>query len=116
VHTYDGFACSGRYLDITIGIMWLRARIREAVLIVLANNEKIGFTNAGAALIEAAVAGVLSQAESNDLLAPGWSVQRPDVSTVSAANKINRIFPDMKFKAVLQGAIQKVEIDGTLTV
>ena len=116
VHTYDGFACSGRYLDITIGIMWLRARIREAVLIVLANNEKIGFTNAGAALIEAAVAGVLSQAESNDLLAPGWSVQRPDVSTVSAANKINRIFPDMKFKAVLQGAIQKVVIDGTLTV
>jgi hypothetical protein len=116
VHTYDGFACSGRYLDITQGICWLRARIREAVLIVLANNEKIGFTNSGAALIEAAVAGVLSQGESNDLLAPGWSVQRPDVSTVSAANKINRIFPDMTFKAVLQGAIQKVVIDGTLTV
>jgi hypothetical protein len=116
VHTYDGFACSGRYLDITQGIAWLRARIREAVLIVLVNNEKIGFTNSGASLIEAAVAGVLAQGESNELLAPGWSVSRPDVSTVSAANKLGRIFPDMKFKAVLQGAIQKVVIDGTLTV
>jgi hypothetical protein len=116
VHTYDGFACSGRYLDITQGICWLRARIREAVLIVLVNNEKIGFTNAGAALIEAAVAGVLSQGESNELLAPGWNVSRPDVANVSAANKLGRIFPDMKFKAVLQGAIQKVVIDGTLTV
>ena len=116
VHTYDGFACSGRYLDITQGICWLRARMREAVLIVLVNNEKIGFTNAGASLIEAAMAGVLAQAESNGLLAPGWSTQRPDVANVSAADKLNRIFPDMKFKAVLQGAIQKVVIDGTLTV
>jgi hypothetical protein len=116
VHTYDGWACSKRYLDITQGIAWLRTRIREAVLIVLVNNEKIGFTNAGASLIEAAVAGVLAQAETNGLLAPGGSVHRPDVATVSAANKLNRIFPDMKFKGVLQGAIHKVEIDGTLTV
>jgi hypothetical protein len=115
-HTYDGWACSKRYLDTTRGIAWLKARIREAVLIVLVNNEKIAFTNAGAALIEAAVAGVLSQAESNKLVAAGWSVTRPDVSTVSAANKLARIFPDMKFQGVLQGAIQKVLVDGTLTV
>jgi len=116
VHTYDGWACSGRYLDVTQGIAWLRARIREAVLIVLVNAEKLGFTNADAATIDAAVAGVLSQGESNKLLMPGWSVTRPDVAAVSAANKLGRIFPDMKFKAVLQGAIQKVVIDGTLTV
>jgi hypothetical protein len=116
VHTYDGWACSGRYLDVTQGIAWLRARIREAVLIVLVNAEKLGFTNADAATIDAAVAGVLSQGESNKLLMPGWAVTRPDVAAVSAANKLGRIFPDLKFKAVLQGAIQKVIIDGTLTV
>ncbi len=115
-HTYDGFACSGRYLDVTRGIAWLRANIRIAVLIALVNVEKIAFTNSGAAVLEAAMAGVLSQAESNGLIAPGWSTSRPDVSTISAINKTNRIFPDMKFKGVLQGAIQKVVIDGTLTV
>lgn len=115
-HTYDGWACSKRHLDVTIGIMWLKARIREAVLIVLVNNEKLGFTNPDAALLEAAVAGVLSQAETNRLIMPGWSVSRPDVSTISAANKLGRIFPDLKFNAVLQGAIQKVEIDGTVTI
>jgi hypothetical protein len=116
VHTYDGWAAGGRYLDITQGIAWLKARIREAVLIVLVNNEKLGFVDSDAAVIEAAVAGVLAQAETNRLLAPGWSTSRPPVASVSAANKLNRIMPDIKFKGVLQGAIQKVLIDGTLTV
>jgi hypothetical protein len=115
-HTYDGFACSGRYLDIARGIAWLRSSIRIAVLIVLVNNEKIAFTNAGAALIEAALAGVLSQGESYGLIAPGWTTSRPDVSTVATSDKLSRTFPDMKFSGVLQGAIQKVIIDGTLTV
>lgn len=115
-HTYDGWAAGGRYLDITQGIAWLKARIREAVLIVLVNNEKLGFVDSDAAIIEAAVAGVLAQAETNRLLAPGWSTSRPPVASVSAANKLNRIMPDIKFKGVLQGAIQKVLIDGTLTV
>lgn len=116
VHTYDGFACSKRYIDVTRGIAWCRARIREAILIVLVNAEKLGFVDPDAALLEAALAGVLAQGESNKLFAPGWATSRPKVADVSTANKLVRTFPDLKFAAVLQGAIHKVVVDGTVTV
>lgn len=116
LHTYDGFACSGRFLDITRGIAWLRARIREAVLAQLVNVEKIPFTQVGIGIVESAVAGVLSTAESNGLIAGGWSLTTPAVGDVSAINKAARILPDVKFAAVLQGAIHKVNVDGTVVV
>jgi hypothetical protein len=114
-HTFDGFATSGRFLDITRGIAWTKARMQEAVIAALTNNEKLGFTNAGASVLESAVSGVLASGEKAKLYAPGWSVTRPDVSAVSAANKTARLFPDIRFSAVLQGAIHSVEIDGTVT-
>lgn len=114
-HTYDGWACSGRYLDITRGIDWLKARIKEAILATIVNAEKVPYTDQGAARLEAALRGVLSQAESNNLLAGGWSVTRPAVADVSSANKTARIFPDLHFSGVLTGAIHTVSIDGVVT-
>jgi hypothetical protein len=115
-HTYDGAACSGRFLDITRGIAWLKARIREAVLTQIVNVEKVPYTQVGIGLVESAIYGVLSLAESNGLLAAGWAVETPDLSTISTANKAARLLPDVKFSGTLQGAIQTVEIDGTVVV
>ena len=115
-HTYDGAACSGRFADITRGIAWLRARIREAVLAQIVNVEKIPYTQAGIGIVESAIYGVLSLAQSNGLLASGWTVTSPELSTISTANKANRILPDIKFAATLAGAIQTVTIDGTVVV
>lgn len=115
-HTYDGAACSGRFADITRGIAWLRARIRAAVLAQIVNVEKIPYTQAGIGIVESAIYGVLSLAQSNGLLASGWTVTSPELSTISSANKANRILPDIKFAATLAGAIQTVTIDGTVVV
>lgn len=115
-HTYDGAACSGRFIDITHGIAWLRARIREAVLAAIVNSEKVDYTQVGIGVIEAAISGVLAQAERNKLLAGGWTLTMPKVSEVSQANKAGRILPDVKFAAVLQGAVHKVLVDGTVVV
>jgi hypothetical protein len=115
-HTYDGAACSGRYLDITRGIDWLKARIREAVLTQIVNVEKVPYTQTGIGLVESAIYGVLSLAESNGLLASGWTVTTPELSTISTTNKANRLLPDVKFTGTLQGAIQTVTIDGTVVV
>jgi hypothetical protein len=115
-HTYDGAACSGRFLDITRGIAWLKARMREAVLAQIVNTEKIPYTQAGIGVVEAAMYSVLSLAQSNGLITSGWSVTSPTLSEISAANKANRILPDVKFAATLAGAIHKVTIDGTVVV
>lgn len=115
-HTYDGFACSGRYADITRGIDWLKARIREAVLAQIVNVEKIPFTQQGIGIVESAIYGILSQAQSNGLITTGWTVTSPAIEDISTANKALRILPDIKFKATLAGAIQSVTVDGTVLV
>lgn len=115
-HTYDGAACSGRFLDITRGIAWLKARIREAVLAQIVNVEKIPFTQQGIGIVESAIYGVLSLAQSNGLLAPGWTVTSPDLADISTADKASRLLPDVKFSATLAGAIQSVTVDGTVVV
>lgn len=116
LHTYDGAAASGRFLDITRGIAWLKARIREAVLAQIVNVEKIPYTQRGIGIVESAIYGVLSLAQSNGLLASGWTVTSPELSTISTANKAARLLPDIKFSATLAGAIQTVTVDGTVVV
>lgn len=113
-HTYDGAACSGRFLDITRGIAWLRARVREAVLAQLVNVEKIPYTQVGIGMIEAAISSVLALAEKNGLLAGGWSVTAPALADISAVSRTARTLPNVSFAGVLQGAIHDVAISGTV--
>lgn len=114
--TFDGRAASGRFLDITHGIEWLKARIGERILRVIANVEKVPFTDAGVALLEAEVRAQLTDAEARGLIAAGWTVTAPKVSEVSPLNKAERLLPDLKFAAVLQGAVHKVIVDGSVSV
>lgn len=114
--TYDGKAGSGRFLDITHGAEWLKARIGEQVFTIIANTEKVDFTDRGIGLIEAAVRAQMAEAESKGFIAAGWTVTVPKAANVSTANKANRLLPDVKFNARLAGAIHKAVIDGTIAV
>jgi len=112
----DGKAASGRFLDITIGIEWLKARIAERIVFLMATLEKIPFTNAGIGLVEAEVRAQLGAAESAGLIDTGWTVTAPKASDVSPTDRANRLLPNIKFAARLQGAVHKVQIDGTVSV
>lgn len=114
--TYDGKAGSGRFLDITHGAEWLKARIAEQVFTIIANTEKVDFTDRGIGLIEAAVRAQMAEAESKGFIASGWTVTVPKAANVSTANKANRLLPDLKFNAKLAGAIHKAIVDGTIAV
>lgn len=114
--TYDGAACSGRFLDIVRGQAWLEARVREAVLAQLVNVERVSYTQQGIGLVDSAISSVLSLGQERTFIASGWSVTTPALSSISAANKANRLLPDVLFAAVLQGGIQSVQVSGTLKV
>ncbi len=114
--TLKGTAAGGRFLDITHGVEWLKARIGEAVYFVIANTEKVDFTQIGIGLIEAAVRGVMASAEAVGLLAAGWTVDSPVLASVSVSDKANRLLKNMKFNATLKGAIHTVVVDGTIKV
>ena len=114
--TLDGKAAGGRYLDITHGVEWLKARMGERVFAKIVNEEKVNFTQAGIDELEAEIRAIMVTAETAGFFAPGWTVTMPKIGDVPPSDKANRILADIKFSAVLAGAIHKVVIDGTVEV
>ncbi len=114
--TLDGRAASGRYIDITHGMDWFEIRTQERIVGMLANNDKIPYTDKGAELARAQV-----QAQILEGIAAGlidgdspWAVTVPRVADVNANDRTTRYLPDVKFNYVLQGAVHKVAIKGTV--
>ena len=113
----EGYASSGRYLDITRGIDWLHARMQEELFSVFANAEKIPYTDGGIAIIENTIRGVLSMAVDAELIdEPSIAVNVPRATDVSPIDRASRVLPDVSFSARLAGAVHKVQINGTVTV
>lgn len=73
-------------------------------------------TNAGLLIVENEIRSVLSLAQSNGLIDAGWTVETPDVLSISPNDRANRIARTFKFRARVQGSVRSVEIQGTLEV
>lgn len=115
--TRDGKVISGEYIDIVRGIDWITARIQEAVFSLMVNAGKIPYDDEGAQMTAGAVMGVLKEAEDMGILVTGTAaVTVPLVSTVSTADKIGRMLPDINFTGLLEGAIQHTKINGALSL
>lgn len=112
--TQQGKMAGGEYIDVIRGIDWLTARIKERAFTRLINAPKIGFTNAGIAVIETAVREQLDIALDQDLIAPepGYTVTVPDVLDTDELDRQNRQLKGVRFRARLAGAIHYAEIRG----
>lgn len=115
--TLDGKAASGRYLDITRGIEWLKARLQEDLFILLINLEKLPYTDAGISQVQSVIMRRLLVAESVGLLTAGSSaVFVPTAASALTADKIARVLKGVTFSAQLAGAIHSLTLNGTVTV
>ena len=114
--TLDGRAASGRYIDITHGIDWFDARVSERIVALLANNDKVAYTDKGIELVRAQVLGQILEGISATLIdgAAPYSVTVPKVADINPNDRTGRVLPDVKFSFVLQGAVHKVLIYGTV--
>jgi hypothetical protein len=85
---------------------------------MLAGLDKVPYTDAGVALIQAQVIASLQSAVAKGILTsdPAPVVTVPKVANVSPSDKAARILPDVKFSATLAGAIHKVNITGVVSV
>jgi len=116
--TLDGRSSSGRFADITHGIDWFEARLEERIVSLQANNDKVPYTDAGIQLIRGQVdAQILAGITATivDPAQPWWS-SAPAVVDVDPNDKIQRLLRNVRFQFVLQGAINKVLINGTVLV
>jgi hypothetical protein len=117
-HTWDGWAASGRYFDITHGVDALKADIETRVYQVFLNSEKVGYNATGRAQIQSAIEAALVAAEGPvgvpGTIEPGWTVTPPPLDNL--VDKAARVMRPFLFNAVMTGAANSADVAGTLTL
>jgi hypothetical protein len=116
--TQDGVVSAGEFIDVVRGRDWLQARLREDVFGRLANAQKVPFTDAGIAIVEAAVRARLKNAVDIGFLSsnPEPTVSVPRAADVPEADRAARLLPQVSFDATVAGAIHRIRITGRITV
>lgn len=116
--TIGGKMFGGEFIDVMVFVDWLEQRMKERLWFRMANSKKIPYTAAGAAIIEAEIRAQLNDGIRAGGLAdsPAPIVTVPDVLSVAANLRAQRIFEGITFEARLAGAIHFVKIRGTVTV
>lgn len=116
--TLNGVVVGGEFIDVVRGLDFITARMEENVFGRFVALPKVPFTDAGIAVVENEVSGVLKLGIAQNILAadPAPTITVPKASEVDLVDKANRLLPDVNFTAVLAGAIHAVEIHGIVTV
>jgi len=114
--TYDGKAGNGGWIDTYINVLWLEARIQEDIFALMAAKDKIPFTDEGIGLITNELSKRLQIAEDMGVLtsSPKFVITAPLAENVPAADKSNRLLTGITFTAYTAGAVNLVQINGTL--
>ena len=116
-HTEDGKVVSGEYIDIIRGIDWLESSIQEGIFTQLMTNRKIPYTDEGITMVAGVLEGKLKLAATQGvLIRSSIIITVPKLADIPVGDKTSRTLPDLDFTANLQGAIHKVEINGTVSV
>ena len=105
----NGWAVSGRYLDITRGNAWLSNQLLLAILILVNSSLKVPNNALGRAMVKSALSAPMGLAASSEyqLVDDGWVVDVPAVgaATDTAANRLARILDGSTITCTLLGAI-----------
>lgn len=116
--TQRGTVAVGEYIDIIRGVDWLTSTIQTNVYNLLVNSPKIPYTDSGITAVEAQIRQALQLGIDNNFIAssPPYQIFVPTAASVPSNDKANRILRNVKFQATLAGAIQAIQIQGTVSV
>lgn len=115
--TEEGKVASGEWIDIMRGLDQLEAAMKENIFAELVNVRKIPYTDGGITVVEGIVTQSLNDsADDGVLIKESIVVTVPALADISSTDKNNRLLPDITFEALLQGAIHKVSVSGTVSV
>lgn len=122
VVTSEGITSNGEYADIIDSQDAITQDIAYSVQKVFNNNKKVAYTNAGIALLEAAVTSALVRAANNDMIAtnengePMYSVNFSLREATTESERAERKYPYGQFALSLAGAIHNADIVGEITI
>jgi hypothetical protein len=113
----EAVVASGEYIDIIRGTDKLSTRMSERIFTTLVNEKKVPLTNDGGATIENDMRAELQiSVDDGFLVGDSIIVTVPDASTLSPADKAARFYSGITFSGDFQGAVNKVGIEGTLSL
>ncbi|TDI74602.1 MAG: DUF3383 family protein [Betaproteobacteria bacterium] len=109
---------SGEYIDIIRGVDWITVNVQADLFALIVQNPKIPYTSNGIGICVLTVRNTLKTAQNMGILSTDSEpvVTAPDIVDVPAADKANRLLNDLDFSAVLAGAIQKINVNGVVTL
>lgn len=124
--TQNGKVAAGEWIDVIRFRDWLQEEITTNVFGVMINSDKIPYTDAGIAIVEAQIRAALKEGQDKGGIAPdevdsdgntnlGFTVHVPLAADISPNQKASRVLTDVTFTARLAGAIHAVDIKGGLT-
>ena len=114
--TYGGYTSEpGIYLDIVRGIDWLQQRMQEDYIAVQTANDRIPYVGGGEIIESEVVRRRLDIAVDREVIADDYSVDVPSWRDQDSTDRAERHFPGITFEATLVGAVNSVEIRGTVS-
>jgi hypothetical protein len=116
--THNVKSVFGNWFDQVQNQDWIVVRISESVNSLMDRVKKIPYTNIGLVQVKSAIDSVLANAVSLGIASdnPAYSITLPSLSDVTDSDKANRILNGVKFSLTLQGAINKIVIEGETKV
>lgn len=110
----SGKVGSGEWIHIRLGITWLEVGMREDLFYTVADTEKLGYENEGAAAIESAIRSRLSRGQKIGIIAKDSPIEVsvPNVLDLTPQQRGTGILPDVTFSARMSGAIQGAIVRG----
>lgn len=114
--TEEGKTASGQFIDTTRFVDWQRSDMQVRIFTTQVSNDKVAYSDKGAAQIEADIRASLSAGVDAGGLVddPKPSVTMPKAKSQADADKAIRKFKNVKWKATLAGAIHRLEISGNV--
>lgn len=113
--TIGGRVAGQDYLDITRGIDWLTSLIQANVFGQIIALDKIPYNDEGIAIVEAQLMAALEAAKKAKFLS-SYQILPTTYAEQTSQDKADRRLVGPNFTAVAAGAVNKVQINGTVTL
>lgn len=102
------------WIDVTRDLDYLVSVVQTRVFSALASADRVGYDNAGIAIVETELRAALEQVRRAGIINAGYALSVPLVADVADADKALRVLPNVQFTCQLRGAIQSVDVVGTI--
>lgn len=113
--TYGGTTSeAGVFLDVVRAIDWIQQRMQEDYIAVQTRQNRIPYVGGGEIIESEVVRRRLDIAVDRQVIADGYSVFVPSWRDQDPTDRAERNFPGITFEATLVGAVNTVQIRGTV--